>query len=92
MKTDFFTRSTDVGTHPAYAVLLNTVMRAITDPAQIATDSTPGQVADVVYQAATDGTDQLRYLGGADVEATYAMRQQLGDDAFRNATTQQFFR
>ena len=85
MKTDFFTRSLDVGRHPAYDVLLDSVMGAITDPRQMATYSAPEQIAEVVYEAATDGKDQLRYVAGADAKATYAMRLQLGDEAFRKA-------
>jgi NAD(P)-dependent dehydrogenase (short-subunit alcohol dehydrogenase family) len=82
MKTDFFTRSLDVGRHPAYDALLDSVMGAITDPKQI---------AEVVYEAATDGKDQLRYVAGPDAKATYAMRLQLGDEAFRRMIKQQFF-
>ncbi len=61
MKTDFFTRSFDTGRHPAYDALVDKVMAAITDPQQMATYSTPDQIAEVVYEAATDGKDQLRY-------------------------------
>jgi NAD(P)-dependent dehydrogenase (short-subunit alcohol dehydrogenase family) len=91
MKTDFFTRSFDVGRHPAYDALVDRVMGAITDPKQLETYSTPEQVAEVVYEAATDGKDQLRYTAGADANATYAARVQLGDEAFRNGIKQQFF-
>ena len=91
MKTDFFTRSLDVGRHPAYDALLDSVMGAITDPKQMATYSTPEQIAEVVFEAATDGKDQLRYVAGPDAQATYATRLQLGDEAFRNAIRQQFF-
>ena len=66
-------------------------MGIITDPKQIATYSSPEQIAEVVYEAATDGKDQLRYIAGADAKATYAMRLQLGDEAFRKAMAQQFF-
>ena len=62
------------------------VMDAITDPKQMATYSTPEQIAEVVYEAATDGKDQLRYVAGADAKATYATRLQLGDEAFRKAS------
>ena len=41
-------------------------MAAITDPKQMETYSTPEQIAEVVYEAATDGKDQLRYVAGAD--------------------------
>ena len=74
MKTDFFTRSFDVGRHPAYDALVDKVMGVITDPKQMATYSTPEQIAEVVYEAATDGKDQLRYVAGADAKATYAAR------------------
>ncbi|HZW96507.1 MAG TPA: SDR family oxidoreductase [Candidatus Eremiobacteraceae bacterium] len=91
MKTDFFTRSFDTGRHPAYDALVNQVMGIITDPKQMATYSSPEQIAEVVYEAATDGKDQLRYIAGADAKAMYAMRVQLGDEAFRKAIAQQFF-
>jgi NAD(P)-dependent dehydrogenase (short-subunit alcohol dehydrogenase family) len=91
MKTDFFTRSFDTGRHPAYDALMNKVMGIITDPKQMATYSTPEQIAEVVYEAATDGKDQLRYIAGEDAKAIYAMRLQLGEEAFREVMTQQFF-
>jgi NAD(P)-dependent dehydrogenase (short-subunit alcohol dehydrogenase family) len=91
MKTDFFTRSFETGRHPAYDALVNKTMEIITDPKQMATYSSPEQIAEVVYEAATDGKDQLRYIAGADAKAMYAMRLQLGDEAFRKAIAQQFF-
>jgi NAD(P)-dependent dehydrogenase (short-subunit alcohol dehydrogenase family) len=91
MKTDFFTRSLDTGRHPAYDALVDKVMGAITDPKQMATYSTPEQIAEVVYEAATDGKEQFRYVAGADAKAMYAMRLQMGDEAFRKAIDQQFF-
>ena len=91
IRTDFFTRSLDTGRHPAYDALVNKFMGMITDPKQMATYSTPEQIAEVVYEAATDGKDQLRYVAGADAKEIYAMRMQLGDEAFRKAMAQQFF-
>lgn len=91
MKTDFFTRSFDQGSHPAYDEAVSRVMSVITDPAQMATYSEPAQIAEVVFDAATDGTDRLRYVAGADAQATYAARLQLGDEAFIGMMTQQFF-
>ncbi len=91
MRTDFFTRSFDVGRHPDYDALMDRVMSAITDPKQMESYSTPEQIAERVYEAATDGKDQLRYVAGPDAEATYAARLQLGDEAFRKALEQQFF-
>jgi NAD(P)-dependent dehydrogenase (short-subunit alcohol dehydrogenase family) len=91
MKTDFFTRSFDSGSHEAYGRLVERVMDAITDPKTMANYSTPDQIAEVVYQAATDGKDQLRYVAGADAKATYAARLDAGDEAFRKAIDQRFF-
>jgi NAD(P)-dependent dehydrogenase (short-subunit alcohol dehydrogenase family) len=90
MRTDFFTRSFDVGRHPAYDALMDRVMGAITDPKQMQTYSTADQIAEVVYEAATDGKDQLRYVAGADGKATHAARLQMGDEAFRKVIRQQF--
>ncbi len=91
MKTDFFTRSFDAGRHQAYDKLVDRVMSVITDPKQMETYSSPAQIAEVVYEAATDGKDQLRYVAGEDAKATYAMRLQVGDEVFRKAMEQQFF-
>jgi NAD(P)-dependent dehydrogenase (short-subunit alcohol dehydrogenase family) len=91
MKTDFFTRSFDTGKHEAYDELVRKVMDVITDPKEQANYSTPDQIAQVVFQAATDGKDQLRYVAGEDAKATYAMRLQVGDEAFRKGMDQRFF-
>jgi hypothetical protein len=91
MKTDFFTRSFDTGKHEAYDALVDRVMSVITDPERAASYSTPEQIAEVVYEAATDGKEQLRYVAGADAQATYALRLELGAEAFWKAMDQQFF-
>jgi short-subunit dehydrogenase len=91
MKTDFFTRSIDTGRHEAYDGLVTRVMSAITDPKQMESYSSPEQIAEVVYEAATDGKNQLRYVAGADAKAMYEMRLRLGDEAFRKAMDKQFF-
>jgi NAD(P)-dependent dehydrogenase (short-subunit alcohol dehydrogenase family) len=91
MKTDFFTRSFDSAQHPAYGSLAEKVMSVVTDPQTMASYSTPEQIAAVVYEAATDGKDQLRYVAGADAQATYAARLQAGEEAFRKGVQQRFF-
>jgi len=91
MRTDFFTRSFDTGKHEAYDALVDKVMNVIRDPKQMPTYSSPDQIAEVVYEAATDGKDQLRYVAGEDAKATYAMRLKVGDEAFRKGMAQQFF-
>jgi len=44
--------------------------------------STPDLVADVIYGAATDGTDTMRYIAGADAEQFLAARKQMNDAEF----------
>ena len=91
MRTDFFNRSFDTGRHEAYYKLVDKVMSTITDPASMATYSSPEQIAEVVYEAATDEKDQIRYVAGEGAKATYAMRLQIGDEAFCKAMNQRFF-
>jgi len=74
-----------IASHPAYDALLGKFMAAI-DPAK--TVSTAEQIAEVVYQAATDGTNTLRYVCGEDAKALYAQRLAVGDEAFREALKQ----
>lgn len=53
------------------------------------TRSTAEFLAEGIYNATTDGKSQLRYLIGPDAEQVYAMRQQVGDDAFIAGMRQQ---
>lgn len=66
--------------HPAYDRLLNNFITAITRQ-EIMT--TPEQIAEVVYGAATDGSKKLRYVCGEDAVALYRHRLEVGDEAFR---------
>jgi hypothetical protein len=63
MRTDFFSRSMDVGEHPAYDDLLNRVMGSITAERQMQQYSAPEQIAEVVYEAATDGPGSVALPG-----------------------------
>jgi hypothetical protein len=47
-------------------------------------------IAQVVYEVATDTKDQLRYQAGADAEAFYAQRLAAGPEAFRQGIASQF--
>ena len=52
--------------------------------------SEPEQIAQVVFEAATDGKEQLRYQAGADAVATYQHRVDVGSETFHNELMQQF--
>jgi len=87
IKTDFVHRSLDTTSHPAYDKLVEK-LNAGWDENNF---SSAELIAGVVYEAATDGKDNLRYLAGADAIASYAQRLQVGDEAFRKGIDQLFF-
>jgi NAD(P)-dependent dehydrogenase (short-subunit alcohol dehydrogenase family) len=91
IKTDFQSRSMVLGQHPAYAELVEKAVAAFRDPERTRGYSTPEQIAEVVYEAATDGKDQLRYLAGEDARALYAQRKEAGDEASRKVIDKMFF-
>lgn len=90
IKTDFASRSLVLTPHPAYGEMLAKVFKAFSDPARRAMGSSAEQIAEVVYQAATDDRDQLTYVAGADAKETYAQRLSIGIDSFRKAIAQRF--
>jgi hypothetical protein len=42
-----------------------------------------GKIAEVVYEAVTDGKDQLRYLAGKDAYKIHKQRLEQGSEGFR---------
>ena len=52
--------------------------------------SEPEDIAKVVYEAVTDGKDQLRYQAGADAVAAYKRRLEIGPEASRKEIMAQF--
>ncbi len=90
IKTDFISRSLDMATHPDYDATVQKVFAAFNNPERAANYSTAEQIADVVYEAATDGKSQLRYVAGVDAKATYAQRLAVGDEAFRKGIAEIF--
>jgi NAD(P)-dependent dehydrogenase (short-subunit alcohol dehydrogenase family) len=52
--------------------------------------SEPEQIAQVIYEAATDGKDQLRYVAGADAVAMYEHRMESGSERFHSELMKQF--
>ncbi|MFN8335448.1 MAG: SDR family oxidoreductase [Cyclobacteriaceae bacterium] len=79
--TDFMDRSLDANSLPEYQQLENKVANGMSEG--LKTASTAEQIAEVVYEAATDGKDQVRYVAGADAKAMYARRLEIGNEASR---------
>ena len=71
--------------HPAYQDLMDKFQALIKYGENV---TTPGQIAEVVYGAATDGQETLRYVCGEDAKALYAARLSNGDEAFRASVRQ----
>ena len=92
IKTDFISRSLVYTPHPAYSDAVEKVMAVFTDPARASSYATGEEIAQVVYEAATDGKKQLRYVAGTDAKALYAQRLQVGDEAFRQGITDAFLK
>jgi NAD(P)-dependent dehydrogenase (short-subunit alcohol dehydrogenase family) len=86
IKTDFIGRSLDSSSHPAYEKWVEKLFAGISED-----NFTPAeQIATVVYEAATDGKDKLRYVAGEDAKALYSQRLQAGDEDFRKQMEQMF--
>jgi NAD(P)-dependent dehydrogenase (short-subunit alcohol dehydrogenase family) len=77
--TDFAGRSIDAPSHPAYDDA-NQKLWALFKTDEFATAA---QIAEVVYEAATDGKNQVRYVAGEDAKSLYARRLELGNEDFR---------
>lgn len=81
--TDFGGRSMDFAMPeglPDYHEMVGKFMAAWGNSGLV--PSSPEHIAQGIYEAATDGKAQLRYLLGDDAKQTYGMRKQAGDDAF----------
>lgn len=80
--TDFGGRSFDfqAGTVSEYQPLIQALMKQWQNPNN--TISSPNLVAEVIFNAVTDGTNQLRYRAGADAEQLLTSRKQLNDEQF----------
>ena len=85
--TDFIGRSLDKSSHPAYQDIENKLFSTI--DAMMQSASTAEQIAQVVYEAATDGKDQIRYIAGNDAKALYARRLEIGNEEFRKEIRKQ---
>ena len=90
IQTDFISRSLDLVKHEAYDAMVDKVFAAFMEPERAAHYSTAEQIADVVYEAASDGKSQLRYVAGADAKGLYEQRNAVGAEAFRAGIGQAF--
>lgn len=84
-KTELFSHNADVTSLPYYAEVEKKMLGMINP------DSTPEEIADVIYEAATDNKDQLRYFAGKESKAIYDRRQETGAEASRKELKKMYF-
>ncbi len=91
MITDFGGRSLDFSNDPAateYQRLVGSVVETV--GAMMENGSAPESIAETVYTAATDTSDHLRFIAGADAEEMLTHRYALEDGTFYATLFEQF--
>jgi NAD(P)-dependent dehydrogenase (short-subunit alcohol dehydrogenase family) len=93
IRTDYVGRSMAIGTNNTapYQHILDKAGKVLSNLMVPENLTPPEVIAEVIYEAATDGKDQLRYIAGEDGKQLYETRQQMGADAFRAYFDQLFF-
>jgi short-subunit dehydrogenase len=79
IQTDFAGRSIDGAYHEAYQKLVEKVSEGYSAES-IAKFSSAESIANVIFEAATDEKNQLRYVAGADAISLYNERQKEGSE------------
>lgn len=87
-----FSANADVASSAPYAEPMDKLMSALGNPAALPMAREPDDIATVVWQAATDGTDQIRYLADEFAQASAAGIVRYGEHAVQNASSQQLFK
>lgn len=77
MQTDFAIRSMELGQHDAYEQLTVEVSKGYSAE-QMANYTKVEDIAQIVFEAATDHKNQLRYVAGKDANALYNERIKVG--------------
>ncbi|MEO3407786.1 SDR family oxidoreductase [Mucilaginibacter sp. CAU 1740] len=93
IRTDYTGRSMSYGKEniDAYQTILNQadeVMSKLLIPENL---TPPENIAEVIFEMATDGKDQLRYIAGDDGKQLFDARQSMGGEAFRKHFDGMFF-
>ncbi|WP_134090956.1 SDR family oxidoreductase [Olivibacter sp. XZL3] len=75
-KSNFFNVA-EVASLPAYDHAIDKMLSGFN------LNTEPEQIAEVIYEAATDNKDQLRYLAGSNAKKAYGRRLEIGAEEFR---------
>ncbi len=89
--TDFGGRSLDFSNDESLLEYQHIARKILEGMPQFFKNASPASVvAEVIFEAATDGTSQLRYTAGEDAKAIIAQRRELDDDTFFAGMKAQF--
>lgn len=86
-----FRASSEAGHHAAYNESFGKVINAFTSGKTPTVASESMEIAEVVYAAATDGSDRLRYAAGADAIVYLEERDRKGAEIFQKDLAKLFF-
>lgn len=89
IKTEFANNAA-VTSADAYQGAMDNYMKNLSKPELSANGSTAEQIAEVVYEAVTDGKHKLHYTAGADSKAMYERRLEVGAEAWCQEMTEMF--
>jgi NAD(P)-dependent dehydrogenase (short-subunit alcohol dehydrogenase family) len=81
IKTDFGSRSMDFLRKPGLTAYDDFIAKFMANRSAMSAAG-PELVAEVIWQAATDGTDQLRYIAGDDAKTIIETRKKLSQDEY----------
>ena len=93
VKTDFAGRSLDLMSDPNitdYDQMMQKILAIFQDPSRADTYSTGADIAKVIFQAATDDTDQIRYPAGNDAIQMLGQRPSMTDEEYVATTAKNF--
>lgn len=93
VKTDFAGRSLDLISDPditAYNDMLQKIIAAFTSPERQAGYSSGDDIAAVIYEAATDNKNQVRYAAGNDAIQLLGARDTMSDEDFLGMIKKEF--
>ncbi|WP_116789325.1 SDR family oxidoreductase [Flavobacterium psychrotrophum] len=85
--TDFLSRSLDRTLNSEYSEIEDKLFPMMDNMMDNA--ATAAQIAEIVFEAATDDKDQVRYVAGEDAKAMYARRLEIGSEEARKEIREQ---
>lgn len=89
IKTNFGSAALDVAENEAYQPLWDSMMQGF-ESGELIHFSEPAAIAEVVYEAATDGKPQMRYAAGPDAAEAIRKREEWGLEANRQLVAKMY--